>query len=293
MSVAAYLPSTQFAVMVSSVVVAGGLVVGAQYITRQPPTTLETATTSNPAEDWKAALDEVQASAGISLPEVPSQDTVDAILASTKSANLTDSLARSLFVSLTDAKTRGLGDDIPTQDELVAQAIAQTGGSLERVYSAADIDVVPQTSTSLREYGNTFMRVVADNPGANSGAVLLTVAYAVDYNNADTLAELSSTEEAYTQLARALAATKTPETLLPLHLQVTNNVASMARAIHDIRSMGGDPVRGLAGVQTFYALSNETFRVLTTIAGTFSKNGILFSKDEPGHAWSAFISLQQ
>ena len=52
----------------------------------------------------------------------------------------------------------------------------------------------------------------------------------------------------------------------------------------------GDPVRGLSAVQKYQSLTDEATRVLTTIAGTLNKDGILFTKDEPGSAWSAFLA---
>jgi hypothetical protein len=36
-------------------------------------------------------------------------------------------------------------------------------------------------------------------------------------------------------------------------------------------------------------LLDEATRVLTNIASTLNKDGVLFTEDEPGSAWSAFL----
>jgi hypothetical protein len=50
-----------------------------------------------------------------------------------------------------------------------------------------------------------------------------------------------------------------------------------------------DPLRGVAAIQRYTSAMNEAGRVLTSIAQTLNKDGILFTKDEPGSTWNAFL----
>ena len=123
MNVVSYLPSQQFSVTVVSVVAAGGLIIGAQYITRPQNTTadLSAAPETAVATDWEASLAQVQATVP-GLPEAPSEDTVAALIKAAKSDNLTDTVARTLLINLSSASAQGLGADVPTQDNIVALA---------------------------------------------------------------------------------------------------------------------------------------------------------------------------
>ncbi len=286
-----YLPSAQFALVVASIALAGGLIAGAQYVTRRPAApTLAATQTSAAAQDWRATLEEIQANSGVSLPQTPSPGSVAQLIAGAQSGNLTDSVGKTLLVKLTNAKAQGLGDDIPTQDQLVSQALAEINSATSTVYTKADLTVVPQTKDSLHTYGNRVMAIFAPHPRAQAGAVLMALGYAVDYRDASKLQPLADAQTDYAALADDLASLPVPETLEPLHLQAVNDLADMAAAIRDMRTVLSDPLRGLSGLQRFNALADEATRVLTTIAGAFGKNGILFTKDEPGASWSAFVS---
>lgn len=290
MSVQKYLPSAQFAVIVGALVVSGGLVFGAQYITKRPEGTSLSPGGQVITDNWQQTLDQIQANSGVSLPQTPSDQSVADLVAGAKSSNLTDSVAHTLLIKLADAKAQGLGNDMPTQDVLVAQALAQAGQASSTVYTAADVTTVAQTKDSLHTYGNAFMTINAAHQDANASVVLASVGYGLDYNDPKQLTKLPAAAADYQSLARALARLPVPKTLSPLHLQVVNDLSAMSSAVLDMDAVLTDPLRGLRGLQEFNSLADEANRVLTTLAGEFNKNGILFTKDEPGASWSAFLS---
>ncbi len=286
-----YLPSAQFALIVVSLAVAGGLIEAAQYVTKPPaPPTLTTTQTSVGAQDWRATLQEIQANSGITLPQTPSGDSVAQLVAAAQSSNLTDSVGRTLLAKFTAAKAQGLGDDIPTQDQLVSQALAQAGSAANTVYTVADLTTVPTTKDSLHAYGNAFMAASGAHLKANATAVMLAFGYALDYSDPTQLALLPIIKADYAALTKNFVTLPVPDTLAPFHLQVVNDLSKMTSSIDDLQAVLSDPLRGLRGMQEFTGSSEEVTRVLTTIAGTFGKNGILFNKDEPGTSWSAFLS---
>lgn len=292
MSIRQYFPSMQFVTLVGALAISGGIVYAAQYITGRPQGAQLAATTSSvPSDaDWQKTLEEIQLNSGVSLPEAPDRAVVDNLVAGVQSNNLTDSIARSLFIKLTDAKAQGLGNDIPTQEQLVAEATAALETEPSTIYTKADLTSVAQNNDSLRTYGNKVMATFTLYPKANAQAVLLAVGQAVDYNDAKYLSNLPAIEASYAALAADLADAPVPATLVPLHLQLVNDLAKMGGAVGNLRYMVSDPLRGIAGLSTFEGTGDEAVRVLTTIASTLRKGGILFSKDEPGASWSAFVS---
>lgn len=295
MSIGSYLPSAKFLVMVGSLALSGGLVLAAQYVTRP---TSGAAIVSNDAagaenSDWKAALQEVEDAAGIKAPEAPSQESLNELLEAAQSPNLTTAVGQTLLVSLSNANSQGLGNDIPTQEQLIAEATAQINAAVaSSAYTSADLNVAAQTSGNMRTYGNAVMSVFAAHPEASVQETYLAVGRASDAQDQDALANLSSIAAGYRNIEQKLLALPVPATLSPLHLQLVNDFAAMQASYADMETILTDPLRGLAALQRFSSLSGEAARVLTNIATALNRDGILFSKDEPGAAWDVFVSSQ-
>lgn len=288
-----YLPSAQFAVMAGALLLAGGLVVGAQYITTPKPLGSISATPTNPTgfdADWEQTLEQIQLESGITAPAAPSQTVVDELLTAAQSSNLTSTIGRTLLVNLSAANAQGLGTDAPTQDSLIEAAAAQVGTGIKASYTIHSLTVIEQSPETLRAYGNALATVMASHPGAQAGVVLLAFGEALDYQNAAKLAGVRAGQQAYAALAASVAATPVPETLAPLHLQLANRLANMGDALGEMTQVLDDPLRGLGGLQIFQSSGDEAARLLTTIAQNLNNNGILFSKDEPGSAWGALVA---
>jgi hypothetical protein len=276
--------------MVCSLALAGGAVSAAHYYTSShgAPASLA-ATDATAAGDWQDDLASVQAQSGVTLPDAPSEDTVTTVLKNAESKNLTDTVGRQLLVKLANAGTQGLGDDIPTQDTIVAEAAAQINTSVSS-RPPPSITTTESTPLSLRAYGNEVITIMDSHPKANSGDTLLTLAKATDVRDASLLAPLTGIGLEYRALAADLAAEPVPATLAPLHKQVVANFSLMADTYPDMLLVVDDPLRGLAALQQYEQLLSETGRVLTNMAQALKNGGILFSKDEPGAAWDIFLS---
>jgi len=289
-----YLPSTQFLVILAALAVAGGLVLAAQYTTKPPqaPTlaAAQTAGGTQTSQDWLATLEQIQAASGVSLPQAPSQATVNQLLAGVQSSNLTDTVAKSLLINLASVKAQGLGDDIPTQEQLVSEASAQVSTSSLPAYTQADLQTVPQTKDSLHTYGNAVASAFAAHPNANYTGLLILFGYMLDYQDSNMVQPINQSAEDYIGFARDIAALPVPETLAPLDLKLVNDLAGMGEAAGDMSFALSDPARGLVGLQQFEALSNEVVGMFTAMNSDFKSDGIIFNKDEPGASWSAFLS---
>ena len=286
------LPSAQFTTTVVSIAAAGGLIVGAQYITRPQNTApqLSAAPETAVTDDWEASLAQVQATAP-KLPEAPNQDTVSALLQAAKSDNLTDTVARTLLINLSNASSQGLGADIPTQDKIVALAAqAAAPPQAAKIYVQGDLNLVDSTPQTQKSYGNAVMVVLGRYTGATSQAVLLAVSKATDNNDPAELKALARIQADYEALVEDLAALAVPNTLAPLHTQALNSLGAVAASVGDLQKILNDPLRGLQALKQYQSKLGEVGRVFTSIAEALSKNGILFNKDEPGAAWAVFIS---
>jgi hypothetical protein len=234
-------------------------------------------------------LADIQAQSGTNLPEAPSEDAIQNLLAQAQSSNLTDSVGRSLLVKLTSAGVQGLGSDIPTQETIISEATAQMNASLPAA-TPATLNKVEATPDSLRDYGNGVILAIAHHPKANTEETLSAVGKATDSQSSASLPALKTTEGEYRALAQELQALPVPTTLAPLHGQVVQNFFAIADCFADMQDVISDPLRGLTAIQRYQALVDEQGRLLTNIGEALQKGGILFSKDEPGSAWGTLLS---
>lgn len=287
-----YLPSAQFVVIVGAIALSGGLVLAAQFITREPtPAALTSSNTElQGASDWKADLYAVQGTNPLEIQSSASVSaSLDTLLNEAQTNNVTETIGRSLLLNLSQAKTQGLGSDIPTQEKLLAQASDYLQPTPAQVYTLSSLSTVADSPTTLQSYGNAFIEVLLAHPKANMQDTYVAVGSAVDTNDASQLKALETIGKEYEAITKELLSLPVPKTLSPLHLRIVNNFSQIAASFNDMRTVIGDPLRGFGGLQTYNALTAETARMFTNIAQSFAKNGILFTKDEPGSAWSAFL----
>ncbi len=291
MDLRTYLPSSNFSTIVGSIGLAGGLILLAQYVTRPPsPTALLTASNTTQTQNWQSALFDVQADAP-GLPSAPDESVIQSLREAAKSTNVTTSVARSLFVNLTEAGAQGLGSDLPTQEKLIADAANQLQAAPAVVYTTNDLTLVVQTSANTKLWGNGVIRTFQKYPRANNDDTLLAIGRATDTGDTAALAALGTISGAYAALAADLASLPVPSTLSPLYLQLINDLSRMSSGAREMQEVMSDPLRGLAGLQTFQIAGKEAARVLITLAEQLNKGGILFTKDEPGATWAAFTPL--
>lgn len=295
MNLPQYLPSSQFSLIVFSITAAGGLILGAQYLTRPPTESPQVvvAQKDSPETDWKAELDAIQAEAP-GLPQTPSPETVSTLLEAAKSSNYTDTAARSLLIKLADAGSQGMGGDIPTQEKLINEVTNNVPQiKTKKIYTAKDITSVVDTKEAQKKYGNKVMEILGRHAGATSEATLLAISKATDNSDPRELAPLHEIQQEYESLLYDLADVGVPATLVPLHIQALNTLGVIVATFDDMKLVLTDPLRGLNGIRQYQTQLGQVGRVFISIAEILLKNGILFSKEEPGSAWAAFLSTDQ
>ncbi|MDO8518205.1 MAG: hypothetical protein Q7S26_02865 [bacterium] len=303
MKVRRYLPSAQFTLIVVSVAASAGLVYAADFVTKaaatMPPVTAVGTQPPNALanqQNWEATLYSIQAGQAESnlLPETPDQNTVDALRQAAQTDNVTESVGRTLLVNLTNAKTQGLGDDIPTQNQLIQAASAQIGvATPSRTYAQRDLATVADSNAASHAYGNALASVFAKNSHNNYGETLIAVDQATTQGDASILKKLDTIEANYRVLVADLLQVPVPKTLAPFHMALINEFTQTADTYPGIQNALSDPLRGLTTLQTYKSLGERELQMLINIAQAFDKNGILFKTDEPGALWGLLLSAQQ
>ncbi len=178
----------------------------------------------------------------------PSPEVVGGLLDAAQSANLTTTVGRSLLINISAAKSQGLGSDIPTQDQVVAQARAQieSAGSAPQ-YTNADLSLSAQSNEAIKAYGNAVMAIVLAHPKANYQDTVLAVGKATDTGAKANLALLPPIQKEYRALLQELLAVPVPPSLAPLHLKVVNDFATIVASYDDMSATLDDPLRRDSG----------------------------------------------
>ena len=294
-----YLPSKQFSFIALSLILSIGLVYTADAFTKPPhggsvAVDTKTVVNTNSNSNWQASLDAVQAQSGTSLPAAPDQNVVNGLLQAAQSSNLTDTISRTLLVNITNAKQQGLGDDIPTQTQIVNTAMSQINATASpKNYTAADLDVVTTTSASQHDYGNAVMSLLIQNSNGEYAKTMMIIDDVTSKNDGTELVQLPALQKKYQLIAKGLAALPVPKTLEPFHLELVNDYQNLAASYTAMQTLISDPIGGLAGLQQYNTLTQDAGQMFINIAQQFDKNGILFNKDEPGATWGILLQAQQ
>ncbi len=295
MKIGRYAPSPQFTGVAVALLLSAGLVYAAERYTRPMASTATIASeqTAAPSDatSWQAALYASQAANASSSLSAPSPSVVSQFLAAAQSPNLTDTVARSMLINLSSAKSQGLGDDIPTQNQIISVATAQMASAQKSVtaYSYTDLLIVPANPTALRTYGNAVMRALSAHPEASEQATLLAIDEIVEGGNKSKVSALATIGVAYEAIAADLLKIPVPQTFAPLQLQAINDFLAISSTYENMEAVSSDSVRGLSGIQAYENLMDQNAIVFTNMAQELQKDGILFTKDEPGTAWSVLL----
>lgn len=294
MSVKPYLPSAQFALLTLSLFLSTGLVYAAQYLTAPSNNTLTTAPTpANSESNWAASLSALQASEGSSLPTPPDENQVAALRQDVQSDNLTDSVARTLLLNVTDAGAQGLGDDSPTQNKLLKVAYSQITQKtpIGKVYTIADLIIGATSKETEHTYGNALIQILKKHPKASMADTFSILADQIN-GQKNRLSSLAPIGDDYAALAFDLAHIPVPQSLLANHLALVNDYSQIAASFEGMAALGDDPLRAMSALQTFSAKSDEVGTVFINIARVLDKDGILFTSGEPGASWVSLLSGQ-
>jgi len=297
MALQTYLPSRKFSGITGSILLALGLVWFASAITSPPkksPSHLVVGGSSGASQvNWAATLHEIQSQQENRLPEPPNQAMVGSLLENAKTSSVTETVGRSLLINLTNARAQGLGGDQPTQDQLVAAALGELNAvaTPSKRYTAEDLSVVPDSKDAVRAYGNAIVKAFLRHPRASMAETLTLMGKKVNGQSVGNLSfNVIATD--YRGLAKDFSSITAPQAIAGYHLTVTNDYLQMADSFVHMQAVDADPLRGLAGLQVYNKSAEEAQSMFINIAQIFAKEGILFTKDEPGALLGSLLSGQ-
>jgi hypothetical protein len=188
--------------------------------------------------------------------------------------NFTQNLSKNFFTSYLSAQDESGG--VADNDRIkliqgVVTGTASTSVAVEK-YGIEDLNVVDTTDkTQIKSYANVFALIYKNN---------LTAYQRIQEP------DYEQTADYYQNLSRELLRLRVPREIADVQLSIINSYDQMHQALVDLVNYDADPVKGLLALQT-YKNNNDTIATFyLKIADYLKKNGIIFTKDEPGFLWS-------
>lgn len=320
-----YLPSGQFVLVAGAIALSAALIVFVSWErrTEDGPSTLAVATASLPDTDGDGVKDweELIRGTDIENPDSDGDGTRDrdeialgrdplkpgpddkmapviegppdfSLVIDKDTDNLTKTLSQNLFASYIGTYAKDLQADPYTQERVALDVLSKVKVNLRgTVYTPENLVTVSDKSDNYRTFGNEVMRTIGRHRDASFADAAVALAQVVDYGKTEDVEGILAVGGSYRALAEDLADVPLPESLSSSYAAALTALSHTAGAFEDLAAIFDDPVRALAGLQTYQSYLAETTRLFTLIAKELDNKGILFKESEAGFAWKKLREL--
>ncbi len=228
-------------------------------------------------EDWKAGLTD-QIFKSIETPE-----TTLALRNSesyTPPTTFTGKFAEAFFTDYMDGKVSG--EELQNKDALINNAINAIEESTQsKIYTRAEVIVVPDSMESLREYGNRVAEIIARQTGTGENELFI-LKRAVESNDPKALEKLAPIVSGYKKIITEIQLVPVPNTIVLSHLVLLNALEAVLADVLSIDMVFSDPLYTMARVKRHESDALALFESLKKIASLLITQGVSYAKDEPG-----------
>ncbi len=195
-------------------------------------------------------------------------------LDTTGGGNFTENLSKNFFTSYLSSQDQNGIISPANRSGLIQNILAGTPTSTAPTekYIMSSLSIFDSaTPTEIKTYGNDFARL-----------------YQADLDNYLNIQKptYDQTAEFYQKAARDLSKIKVPRAVADIHLSLLNSYNQIYVALEDLTRYKDDPLKGLIDAKIFQNNRNILPTFYVELAAYFRKNGIIFSKDDPGNMWN-------
>ncbi len=192
----------------------------------------------------------------------------------------TGKFAEAFFKDYLNSKMSGADLSDPT--ELVNNAVsAIETNTAPKIHTPMDIVMIPDSTESIREYGNAITRVIQRYSLQNTNEAII-LSQALEENNPQLLTELDSVKAAYENFITNTLIIPVPTSLAEDHLKLINAYEAIYTDIAAMQLAFTDPLYSLARVREYQNDATMLGRALQSIGKEIQGKGIIYAKDEPG-----------
>lgn len=186
--------------------------------------------------------------------------------------------------------TKMSGADLSDPTELVNNAVtAIETNTAPKTHSPLDIEMVPDSMESMREYGNAVTQVIQRYSLQNTNEAVI-LSRALEENDPEVLTELESVKAAYANFIANTLNIPVPESLAEEHLKLLNAYEAIYTDIAAMQLAFTDPLYSLARVREYQNDATTLGKTLQSIGKELKDKGIIYAKDETGSFFYIFKS---
>lgn len=172
-------------------------------------------------------------------------------------ATQTDVISKKLFIGYTTMKKEGMLKPEYT-DAYVQGILNESLVSLKDVYTLNDIVIIQNpTQEAIQNYADDFLSIFSQKTNLQND--LITFSNALQNKDADELAKLQLSMDAYQQRVQALLLVPVPEEIAPAHLGLINTFNGLTADAEKMGTLFADPMNALVGLNSY--LRNENLSI--------------------------------
>lgn len=225
-----------------------------------------------------------------SLSTAENDKFIQQLVAAASSTNLTDSISQTLFAQYVGARSKGTSGDTQTQQKLVTDAVSKASVPLSgKTYTESDVRVIGNSDAEIRAFANASITAIKNHPKATFGNAVAALSAAIGGADPSAETKLRIIGGEYRALARELAAIQVPQAYTKTYVKGINTLESAGAAFEDMAHVSDDPVRAVAGLKNYNAMTAIGAEVFAGIARDILKEGLAFSTTESGKEWESFL----
>ncbi|MES2436449.1 MAG: hypothetical protein V4519_00380 [Patescibacteria group bacterium] len=175
------------------------------------------------------------------------------------------------------------------QTALIQQVLATYEGSVSggQRFTINNIAVIDDTSTSIKNYGNTIGSIFAKNSiNQMEGDIIINELYlagqASNTQSPEYLEKIPKIIASYENIIRELKTTSVPYSMSTLHVDLMNGFLNAVYSDQLIMQMFTDPVSSVFGIQTYIKTMEQIQVSLKSMQGVYTKFNVTYRQDEPG-----------
>jgi hypothetical protein len=233
---------------------------------------------NNGIPDWQETL-AAQVVDAIRLPSTTPQGDTEPYVEPT---TFTGKFAEAFLTDYLGGKPGGEALDEESKANLVANAVKSVeANTANKIYSLAEIIIVPDSSDALREYGNEMARIITTHSIVNENEAKI-LKRSLDQNDPKILEELEPIRQVYENILRDSLKVAAPSSIAENHAALLSSYAAIETDIVAMQSVYTDPLLTLARIQRYEFDAKELYTNIKSITTKLIASGVSYEKDEPG-----------
>lgn len=198
--------------------------------------------------------------------------------------NLTGSFSKNLYIAANALNQSGITDEDSKQKVINDLMAKETSKITAKIYTSADVILVPDSKTSMKDYGNgvasamnkliTEKSIVQDLTSING--YLQTA-------DATKLIPLQQNAVKVNSAIKKILALKVPSSAISSQVTVLNKLSEYEDTLLGLSVADTDALRATIAVKNYHDIVVNALRVYTVLGDYFDAKNITFSSSEPGY----------